>query len=230
MDVVYVNKDGENPELRYSLRSLANVTHDRVWLFGGAPSWINPETVTHRPSRQKMSKYSSTRAHIRAACLDEEVSDPFMLWNDDFFAMEFVGEVPLYHRRMLSESLDQYAQLKSPWAKGMRETAQMIEKAGIEDPRCFSVHLPMVIQKAEMLMALGWAKDAHADAVHLRTLCGNLMDRESVQHHDPKMLNRRDPFPDGPWLSSEDSVFRSTIEPVVRYIFPLPSIYEEDQT
>ena len=47
MDLVYVVRDGANPELRYSLRSVAvNLPHDRVWIVGHVPAWITGcETV-----------------------------------------------------------------------------------------------------------------------------------------------------------------------------------------
>lgn len=231
MDVVYVNKDGENPELRYSLRSLTHVNHGRVWVFGGAPVWLNTDTVEFRGRAQKRSAYASTRDHIRAACMDPDVSDPFMLWNDDFYAMEPVGTIPVYHRGLLSDALEDFAPLNTPWGKGLRETARLIENSGRENPLFYDIHLPLIVDKMTMLAALGWAKDAQVDAVHLRTLYGSLANPELTQQHpDPKMMHRGDPFPVGSWLSSGSSTFRYVVEPVLRYLFPNPSIYEEDRT
>lgn len=228
MDVVYVNRDGENPELRYSLRSLKNVDHGTVWVFGGAPVWLNQDRVAFRGRAQERTSYSSTRAHLKAACLSPNVSDPFQLWNDDFFAMHPLGAVPLYHRGTLDAALEKFASVKTPWAKSLRETAQLIENAGVEEPMFYDVHLPLVVHKAEMLAALGWAKEARADAVHVRTLYGNLVGESGTLHIDPKMMNRRDPFPTGAWLSSGDNTFRYAIEPVLRYVFPDASPYEKD--
>jgi hypothetical protein len=45
--------------------------------------------------------------------------------------------------------------------------------------------------------------------------------------NDPKMMRRTETFPRGPWLSSRDNVFKSTVEPVLRYLFPDPSPYEK---
>lgn len=227
MDVVYVSKDGENLELMYSLRTLIHVGHDRVWVFGGAPAWINPDTVTHRKRMQAGSPYSSTRGHIKAACDTAEVSDPFLLWNDDFFAMREIGSVPVYHRGPMESMLDN--PLKTPWVKGLRETAALMKQRGmLAGAMSYDVHLPLVIHKKAMLEALRMAKNIHADAIHLRTLYGAIAGLDGIQHEDPKMMRRTDPFPSGDWLSSGNDTFRSTVEPVLRYLFPEKSPYEKE--
>lgn len=229
MDVVYVNREGANPELRYSLRTLKKVDHDRVWIFGGAPSWLNQNTVEFRKRPQSGTPYSSTRGHIQAACGTSEVSDPFVLWNDDFFAMRHVGDMPVYHRGPLDAVLEKYATMKTPWGKGLRETAALIEKRGLSvGAMSYDIHLPLVIHKAEMREALRLAKSIHADAVHLRTLYGALADLGGIEHEDPKLMRRSDPFPRGAWLSSSDDTFRSTVGPVLSYLFPDKSPYEKE--
>lgn len=229
MDVVYTNRDGDNPELRYSLRTLAHVDHDRVWIFGGAPVWINPDTVTHHPRRQAATPYASTRGHIQAACSTDEVSDPFLLWNDDFYAMQKVGTMSIYHRGPLESMLERFITMKTPWGKGLRETAALIEKRGLlTGAMSYDIHLPLVVYKAGMTEALRLAKNIRTDAIHLRTLYGAVAVLEGVEHHDPKLMRRSDPFPSGAWLSSSDDTFRPTVEPVLRYLFPGKSPYEKE--
>jgi hypothetical protein len=228
MDIVYVCRDGENPELRYSLRSLQNVPHDNVWIFGGAPSWINGEAVRHVRRTQNGSPYSNTRAHISAACNTSEVSNPFLLWNDDFYAMEPVEGVPVMHRGSLKLLAERFTQTKTPWAKGLVEAITMLEKRGYTDPRSYDLHVPMPIYKDTMRAALRWAKEARADAVHLRTLYAYFANYEGFYVEDPKMTRRTDPFPRGAWLSSGNETFRNTVEPVLRYLFPDTSPYEKE--
>ena len=43
-DVVYFVKDTkENEELRYSLRTLKNFPHAKVWFYGGCPEGLKPD-------------------------------------------------------------------------------------------------------------------------------------------------------------------------------------------
>ncbi len=224
-DVVYVCADGENPELRYSLRSLKNVEHRKVFIFGGAPVWAD---VIHRYRPQESTPYASTRAHIKAACLDPEVSNPFMLWNDDFYAMRRDKNEKHFHRGPLSEMVDAHTHVKTPWANGLRETASFLATVeGISDPVSYDLHLPILVYKADMLEALHIAEQLKSDAVHLRTIYGNLTELGGEQIEDPKLIRRSDPFPKGRWLSSSDDTFRSTVEPVLRYLFPSPCKYEK---
>lgn len=230
MDIVYVNRDGENPELRYSLRSLENVEYEAVWVFGGSPVWLNPVTVNIRERRQRPSAYLSTRDHIAAACNTADVSDPFLLWNDDFFAMKMVGEVPIMHRGSLADMVAEFSGVKTPWAKGLIETAHVLSQTDdVVDPVSYDLHVPLIIHKAPMRAALRMADKMRSDAAHLRTIYGNLcLDASTgVKITDPKMKRKSDPFPQGRWLSSGDDTFRAAVEPVLRYLFPNPSIYEK---
>lgn len=226
IDVVYVNKDGENQELMYSLRTLKHVTHGNVWIFGGAPVWINPDTVRHVKRMQKGSPYRSSRSHLLAACNTPEVTDPFMLWNDDFYAMQKVGPMPLLHRGPIGGVMERYANVKTLWARGLRETAAMLEERGLKDIS-YDLHAPLIVYKEQMREALRWAEKAGCDAIHTRTLYGNLVPLGGTVIADPKMSRRSAPFPTGPWLSSGDDTFRSSIEPVLRYLFPEKCNYEK---
>lgn len=43
-DIVYfVKESAKNEELRYSLRSLKNFPHGRVWFYGYCPSFLKPD-------------------------------------------------------------------------------------------------------------------------------------------------------------------------------------------
>ena len=227
MDIVYVNRDGDNPELRYSLRTLKNVTHDNVWIFGGVPHWINTDAVYYRKRTQAGSAYRSVREHIAAACNTPQVSDPFLLWNDDFYAMDRVGDVPIMHRGSMDDMLEKFANLKTGWSKALIDTAHILSCYEVEDPVSYDLHVPLIVYKAEMRTALRIAGRAKSDAIHLRTIYGNIANLGGFEIEDPKLMKRSGPFPTGPWLSSGDDTFRSTVEPVLRYLFPEPSIYEK---
>lgn len=229
MDVVYLSKDGENPELRYSLRTLGNVPHDKVWIFGGAPTWLNPDTTHHVRSPQQPTPYASTRKHLKAALDHDGVSDPFMLWNDDFYAMRFMDEVETLHRGLMSTMLENSRSM-TPWVKGLQGTMQfLIHSLDILTPLSYDLHVPIVVKKAEMREALTLSKRVKTDAIHLRSIYGNLAEIGGRVADDPKMVRRNDPFPCGPWLSSSPDTYRSAVEPVLRYLFPHGSIYERIQ-
>lgn len=228
MDVVYVNRDGGNPELAYSLRSLKNVPHHNVWVVGGAPYWLNTDTVRYLPRPQSGSPYTATMDHIMVACCNLEVSDPFMLWNDDFYAMKPV-QVQTLHRGRLADLIRQYSMQRTPWSKGMADAYRVLAGFDLDDPVSYENHIPMIIHKEVMRSAVRVVQRLKmGEFSHLRTLYGNMADLGGVEAPDVKMVRRSDPFPKGPWLSSGDATFRATVEPVLRYLFPDLSPYERN--
>lgn len=225
MDIVYLNRTGENPELLYSLRSLKNLPHGKVWVFGGAPSWLNTDVVKYVHNPERGSPYSTTRAHLAAAVRHPGVSDPFILFNDDFWVMRRVATVKPLHRGPLADLMEKANRIRTPWWKGLIEAERLLKD--VEEPLCYDIHVPMVIDKRGMQEALNFSKKMRSDAVPIRTLYGNLTGVGGDRVDDPKIMNRTDPFPRGPWLSANDAVYQTTIEPVLRYLFPSPSPYEK---
>jgi hypothetical protein len=105
----------------------------------------------------------------------------------------------------------------------------MTKTLGMIEPLSYDLHIPIMVKKAEMREALRLSKGVRADAIHLRSIYGNLAEIGGRVSDDPKMIRRNDPFPRGSWLSSSPETYRSTVEPVLRYLFPHGSIYERIQ-
>src|SRR5688572_14976620 len=100
MDIVFpIRASGRTDELRYSLRSLVNLPHDRVWIAGHRPEWVSKE-VGHIAVHQLggTTKYERSLANLLAACSHPEVSDEFVRFDDDFFVMVPMDRVPLLHQ------------------------------------------------------------------------------------------------------------------------------------
>ena len=101
MDIVYIlKKDIQSDELRYSLRSLKNFPHDKVWFFGGIPEDLKPDRAVYVEQRGTTT-WAKVRNTIELVCRTREVSDDFWLFNDDFFVMKPVDEwTPKYDRTL----------------------------------------------------------------------------------------------------------------------------------
>lgn len=222
MDVVYVCRSGENPELRYSLRSLTNVPHDRVWILGGWPAWVGNVEAIERPTLA--TKYLTTTAHLRAACENEAISDPFILFNDDFYVTCPFPAIPSLHRGRLVSVINQY-RIKSAgqYVQGMVATRKLLLELGHREPLSYELHVPLVIHKAAMLKAIEIGE--HLPVLHKRTLYGNLAALGGDEIADVKVWNEDQPIPRGPWLSSSDASL-AYLEPHLSALFPTPSPYE----
>jgi len=86
MDIVYLVKKtkDDNIELRYSLRSLSNIKHDRVFFVWYKPKWI--KNIIHIPYEDRNTKFENVKdKHKIISELDIE---DFIYMNDDFYFLE----------------------------------------------------------------------------------------------------------------------------------------------
>ena len=93
MDILYTLKQCDQcDELIYSLRSLCNLPHDRVFLVGGCPKNIDKSKVVYIPTEQKGTKWRNSTNNVKTACKDPRLSDDFILMNDDFFVLKPIND------------------------------------------------------------------------------------------------------------------------------------------
>ena len=215
-DVVYILRHGDdNEELRYSLRSLSNLPHHRVWLAGGQPSWTS--NVQRLPVPVKRDKYTTIYANLEAVADCAELSERFVLFNDDFFLMRPVANVEPMHRGPFKQALRGYGSRRDAYTKRLRDAAERWP-----DGLCYdSTHVPMEMEKGRLRDVLDgprtlWKSDY-----------GNFHKVGGVQVKDVKIKRQKVPTPDAVWVSTSDASFkRNEVGKWVRRRLPDPSPYE----
>jgi hypothetical protein len=221
-DVVYVVRPGErNEELRYSLRSLSNLPHGKVWISGYCPKWVTGVGVI--PTQTKPGGHQHAKANLRAACEHPEVSEQFVYMNDDFFVMQPMDELPVMHRGPLAD-LVRSGMMASAYTGALRRTLAILKEQGIAEPLMYDLHAPMLVTKAGMLKALDLCQKPQCQE---RTLFGNLQRVGGELHRNHKVGRTHRGWQTWPFLSTNDNTFRSL--PVGGYIrgrFPEGSPYE----
>ena len=148
MDVVYTLRNtDECEEIIYSLRSLKNLPHDKVFIVGGCPKNINKEKVIYIPTLQNNSKYKNTTNNLKIACLDNRLSSDFILMNDDFFIMSPIENVEKelnLNFGTVDSVIEKYYQRRKKtnvWLRGMIETKEYLQKIGNKNPLSFELHI-----------------------------------------------------------------------------------------
>lgn len=221
LDIVYVCRHGEdNEELRYSLRSLANLPHDRVWIAGGCPSWV--QGVNRIPVAPMRHKHDHALASLVAALNHPDVSDPFLMFNDDFYVMRPMERMPVLHEGPLQEVIEAHAK-GSAYRNAMEKTASLLDA----DALGYEIHAPMEMDKLGMLLVLSLGQGIKG--FQYRTAYGNLERLGGTQCSDVKVYrsDRGKPYKEWALLSTSDRTFK--YHPVGKYIresFPEPSPYE----
>lgn len=156
--VVPVRVAPSHEELRYALRSwCSNLPHARVWLIGHRPHWVSGE-VGHIPTDQTgLTKWQATTLAVRAACEHPEVSERWLLMNDDFFTVQPLPDgMPVLHRGPLREVESRRLNRggRDEYGAGLTAARERLEELGYDEPLCYEHHSPLPVEKAGMLRAL----------------------------------------------------------------------------
>lgn len=230
MDIVYVVKDSAyNDELRYSLRSVEkNFPHNRVWFYGGKPIGVHPDrqVIVHQIWH---TKWDNVRNMLRMIADNEEITDDFVLFNDDFFVMKPVKTLPPYKWKSM-ESICKWVESQnrdraSTYTKNLRAVARELEEFQLPTDN-YVLHLPMVFNKKKLLNVL----DVFPNTKSPRSVYGNMYcTKKAKTHKDVKIFRARDIPPENPdFLSTEDYAFKNgKVGECIRSAFPEKSRFEK---
>ncbi len=186
LDIIYFVKDGhfDNKELRLSLRSVdANMPHRRVWIFGGCPVNVVPD-VRVRVDQIGKTKWDKVRAMFRMACENKEITDNFILFNDDFYVMKPTSKIETLYRCTLDKHIEI---LKNSCNGKMNEYTRLLKNARDmlgENSLSYELHTPFIFNKKKLLNILDKYPDMHC----MRTMYGNLYKIGGTQSSDVKMF------------------------------------------
>ena len=226
MDVVYIVRPGENEELRYSLRSLANLPHDNVWVAGAAPDWYKGNLL---PVKQFATKYENARNNLQALCDDHRISDTVVLMNDDFFIVKPIDTVPVLHGGDVYTKIVRHSQYAatSPYVALLWDTLHILANRGVSTSLDYALHVPMTMDRGKLSDLLGYAGS-------YRILYGNIYGVGGEYCEDVKydrvIANGPKPYDfrrgSSPFLSTSDGTFPRVKSALLGKLFSDKSPYE----
>ena len=234
MDIVYLVKESKtNEELVYSLRTLVNIPHDKVFLVGGCPAEINKDKITHISTLQTHNKYKNTTTSLELACYDARVSNEFILMNDDFFIIKPIKnptEELNLNRGTINEVLNEYTKKygshSNSYIIGMKQTMIFLRDIGVKEPLSYELHIPMVMAKNRVLRAFQLPGLRSLKVMHKRSIYGNLFKTGSQRTADVKIRHPQEPINyDGKFLSTADDTW-PIVKPFIHGLFPEKGVYE----
>ena len=217
-DIVYLVRDGDlNEELRFSLRSLQNLPHGDVWIAGYVPSWVT--NVRRVNVRQTLGKWNNQTRNLAKALGCGGLSDPFVLFNDDFFVTQPVQTVEPLHRGPFSSILDQYVDRRDEYARRIVATAKRLG----DDAFCYDViHTPMTFRHEP----LGAVLEECRSGLLFRSVYGNRATVGGTQIGDVRVRQEHDTF-GRPFCSTSETLFAEhKVGKQIRNLFPIRSPYE----
>lgn len=225
MDIVYVTKARfENEELRYSLRTLKNIPHRKVFIFGACPPWV--KNVQKRGVVQNENKWANVNHLLRVACRTEAVSDNFILMNDDFFINKKINGLDYYYCKNLEDRIEGLSDEVMNPSKYMLNLAVGIDilKEHNSQTKNFELHVPMIFNKYKLYPIL----KKYPDSAARRSIYANMYNIEGKETTDCKVYGLM-AIPDARrnFLSTTDASFRhGLVGKYIRTKFKDKSKYE----
>lgn len=241
MDIVYLVKNNPNnnsEELRYSLRSLRNLPHRKVFIVGERPDWI--QDTEFISVTQDGEKHSNVARSFSSAVRSSTLSNNFVLMNDDFFIMKQMEEVPSLFLGPMSQVIEGYYARYPEGSSYIRKMERLYEaliSKGVSNPLSYELHAPMVFNKQKAVQMC----DSGEQLYQMRTYYGNAYEVGGLEAEDVKVFldptHNSAEYNQNPvqymekqlMLSATGGSFsRGLVGDFVRQSFPDRSIYEAD--
>ena len=244
LDFVYIIKEGEKgDELRYSLRSIAkHYPNNKVWIIGYKPYYV--ENVNYLFVEQTGTKWSNSVNNIIQACKCEDISEDFILMNDDFYCIDPIFPLESIidaNYGLLINTVEKYKRSKSKWAEAFGQINTLLYDIGIKGTFYdYEAHLPLRINKKKFLEVI-FKKEVQDfmktnKVLHKRTLYKNY-DRPKNMFTikiDTKVTadkdNSQELLQNYGWLSTADNIVGNNkfcnLNNILRTNFPCPCKYE----
>lgn len=206
-DIVYVLKNGVQPdELRYSLRSVVrNFPFNKIWFYGGCPEGITPDKYVEFLQRGA-GKWTKARSMYGAIMSNDEITDDFWLFNDDFYIMKpFNMTTPLTNGTlyMQAQRIESERGCQSGYTRRLKDCAKELKLRGL-DRISYEVHTPMLINRARGLEIL----QTFSNDVPFRSAYGNYYEIGGIICPDVKINDvYQNPTGDETLLSTSDKSF-----------------------
>lgn len=179
---IYKRTSDRGQELKYSLRSLENVTNwnGEVYICGDKEQWFSKKIIHIDKFTRSAVKYQDVMNKLKAITQDKRVPDDFLFFNDDFFVMRPTEVVPLYDGRL------EHFSGASVWRKSKSKTRDYLIEHGIKNPYNYEVHAPIPINKQNLLEILDFET-----GLSFRSIYGNTYKIGGKQYKDRKTLTRK---------------------------------------
>jgi hypothetical protein len=187
MDLVYICRNGNNEELRYSIRSaVKNLPHDKIWVVGGKPDWYTGDYIE---VNQGKSKYRNARNNLKAICNAKEISESFILMNDDFYIVNKIDSIPYMYAGTLSDKIKQRDDIfnGNTYTALLRQTLGSLSRKNINTALDYELHVPMIMEKKKLSKVLGFSG-------LWRSLYGNIFAVGGVKISDVKVYDTKNKF------------------------------------
>jgi len=228
---VYLCRNGDNEELRYSLRSVDHFYPEAsVWLVGGKPDWYTGNYIY--VSQERRDKFEAVLENLYHVAFEDDIDEKIIMMNDDFFFVKKVSRFKPLISGTIRESILSYVNSGTASAyvshlKRLMASLKPIRKLPLD----FELHVPMPIKKSNLQKMV-----KEGITTMWRSNYGNRFYSisETTTMPDVKVYpNNTNSFKNYdymsfkyPFFSTQDDSFSEVRDRLLNDMFPSPSKYE----
>lgn len=230
-DVVFmVRQAREYEELRHALRSLRNLPHGKVWIYGAEPKWLTG--AVHVPVRQGAVSHVNTARIMLDMSRNRALSDEFYWFHDDMYVVEPCSEIPRLWRETWPNWRAGASQRRDPHGPAKTNATEAVMAAfGRQMLYCYELHVPMVMERDPLRRMVEMVRMYQPEALALvqkRSLYGNWVDYGGTQTTDVKFYRSTAADQLGQLASSSDlALGLCPAGRRIRELFSEPGPYEK---
>ncbi len=157
-DIVYIHgkySEWRDQEIKYSLRSLEKYgrNYNNVYLIGEPSHYVDNSVIKfyHYEESPFDNKEKRIMDKILYACSIDEISNPFVMFNDDFFLVKPINfsELEYYYQYDLEEKIKR-RKTDDYYKRAMKNTKEALENRGLPTKH-FDIHYPILYDKTKFI-------------------------------------------------------------------------------
>lgn len=235
MDIVYCVSQGAGTDLMFSIRSmfkhLAGIEH--IVIVGHRPAFLKKCIHIEHPDVHKDNIARNIYEKIRAACLDDRVSDPFLLAFDDHFLLQSyeIEKYPVFRNAKYQwlQELHDVLTSKNYYKPYVAATIAALQAKQMPTMN-YNVHCPIILAKDRFLDVMeGFDWTGKKGFIAKSTYCNALWMR-AIPIGEKKMYNPQSTargimsWLDGhPFFSINENAMNDQMLKVLNELYPAPS-------
>lgn len=194
LDIVYFVKAFPSGDLRYSIRSVAkNLEFHMLYIYGGKRADTKPDVYYEFRNQEGATKWDKVRNMYKRVCLNDNISEDFIMFHDDFFIMQPINKLEYEYRFSLDEHIgrlrEKYANNLSDYSKLLINAKKLLEREN-KTTYSYELHKPFIFNRKKLLNILELFPRAHC----IRTIYANYYELGGKQAHDVKLYGGRPAF------------------------------------
>lgn len=193
-DIVYIYNEKlsrwRGQELKLSLRSLEKhgQNYNNVYLIGDKPPYLN-DKIIHIPMEddQKNSREKRICEKILTACRAKEISDPFVIFNDDYFLVNEIDFSELHYHYFNDLGTKAKNRGKNDMYKqALQNTLIALLSKGLPTKH-FDIHYPMYYHKENFIKVMEQYDWTVKGGYVIKSLYANTLEIEGLPRKDHKI-------------------------------------------